>query len=105
MKPTEIIPETGEEIPSERNKLRDIIREYDVDNEISGENVIYLKEKNMQIRLENSLMDFDKGQEILKIRIENPYIQTVIFTQEIFVSDVRIAMYGYYRDEQFEIYP
>lgn len=105
IKPEEIFPETAEGIPSIREDLREIVEVYEPDNQTTHEGQVYLSDENLLISVENYHMDFNQGKEIATVRIETERIQTVIRTDEIFVSEYIINFYGWNDDETFQISP
>ena len=105
MKPEEIIPPITDKIPSDRSELRKIIEKYEIDEELTSENAIFLEDSDTAIKLRGSQLDIEEGQEILKMEIQTPRHQVYMKVTGVFVSNVMIKLDGYDKYESYEIFP
>lgn len=105
MEPEEIIPPITDKIPSDRDKLREILDKYDIDEKVTSENQIFLEGGNTAIKLRGSQLDFDSGREILKLEIQTPEHQLYMKVESIFVSEVMIKLEGFHEYESYHIFP
>jgi hypothetical protein len=103
MKPEKIVPQT--EVPSFRDDLIEVLDHYETDEEITDENIIYLPEENVLIKVEKCFMDFEVGKEVANMCIETERFQLHMRVESMFVSDKIIKFYGWREDSNFQIFP
>lgn len=109
MDPEEIVPPMAERIPSPaRDGLRELLDNYDIVEEHTGEHVIHIEGKSDRgviIRLEKQLFDFETGREILTLKIETERVDVTFDVSKIWSSEIAIKFYGYNDREVLEIFP